>query len=169
VKALSWTDERVALLKKLWGEGKTAAEIAKSLGGGFTRNAVIGKAHRLKLSSRLSPIAPPPRKMEPANNTVKVSSAPRSRIAAVPATPIITKGIKLIDLKERMCRWPLGDPKDPEFNFCGCNSVAGLPYCSDHARMAFQVNKRSRLFNPDENAQTEEDDDVIKSVVATSA
>lgn len=54
--ALSWTDERIALLKKLWGEGKSAAEIAKALGGGLTRNAVIGKAHRLKLSNRVSPI-----------------------------------------------------------------------------------------------------------------
>lgn len=165
---MSWTDERVALLKKLWGEGKTAAEIAKSLGGGFTRNAVIGKAHRLKLSSRLSPITPPPRKLEAANTTVR-TSAPRAKAAPIQAAAIVTKGIKLIDLKERMCRWPLGDPKDPEFNFCGCNSVAGLPYCADHARMAFQVNKRSRLFNPDEGGQVEDEDDVIKSVVATSA
>lgn len=165
---MSWTDERVALLKKLWGDGKTAAEIAKALGGSFTRNAVIGKAHRLKLSSRLSPITPPPRKMmmEAANTQTRHVSPPRARVAPIPATKIITKGIKLIDLKERMCRWPLGDPKDPEFNFCGCNSVPGLPYCADHARLAFQVNKRSRLFTPDENATPDAEDDLIKSVIS---
>lgn len=164
---MSWTDERVALLKKLWGDGKTAAEIARALGADFTRNAVIGKAHRLKLSSRLSPITPPVRKVEAANTQTRHVPAPRLRTAQVPAAVIVTKGIKLIDLKERMCRWPLGDPKDPEFNFCGCNSVPGLPYCADHARMAFQVNKRSRLFNPDETPREEVEDDLIKSVISS--
>jgi GcrA cell cycle regulator len=161
---VSWTDERVALLKKLWGDGRTAAEIARSLGAGFTRNAVIGKAHRLKLSSRMSPISSSMSKAKPANT----QRAPIQRLkhAAPPPVKIDVKGIKLIDLKERMCRWPLGDPQDPNFNFCGCNTVPGLPYCADHARMAYQVNKRSRLFNPDDVAQEEVDDDLIKVVMA---
>jgi GcrA cell cycle regulator len=163
---VSWTDERVLMLKKMWTEGRTAAEIAKSLGGGFTRNAVIGKAHRLKLSSRLSPITPVVRKTSEAANTQVRPPVQRARPAPVPARTIVTKGIKLIDLKERMCRWPLGDPKDPEFNFCGCNTMNGLPYCADHAMMAYQASKRSKLFNPDENAQEEVDDDLVKVVSA---
>lgn len=162
---MSWTDERVALLKKLWGDGRTAAEIARALGSGFTRNAVIGKAHRLKLSSRLSPISSSMPKSKPANT--QRHHVPRAKTPPPPPVKIDVKGIKLIDLKERMCRWPLGDPQDPDFKFCGCNTVPGLPYCADHARMAYQVNKRSRLFNPDEMPQEEVDDDLIKVVMAS--
>lgn len=161
---MSWTDERVALLKKLWGEGRTAAEIARSLGGGFTRNAVIGKAHRLKLSSRMSPVSVSVPKAKPANT--QRSHAPKVKVAAPPPVKIDVKRIKFVDLKERMCRWPLGDPQDADFSFCGCSAVPGLPYCADHARMAYQVNKRSRLFNPDENAQEEVDDDMLKNLMA---
>lgn len=161
---MSWTDERVALLKKLWGEGRTAAEIARALGSGFSRNAVIGKAHRLKLSSRLSPISSPAPKIKVAN-TQKMPPVRAVRQAPPPPVKIDVKGIKLVDLKERMCRWPLGDPKDPNFNFCGCNTMAGLPYCADHARMAYQVNKRSRLFNPDDQGFEDHDDDLIKAVM----
>jgi GcrA cell cycle regulator len=161
---VSWTDERVALLKKLWGEGRTAAEIAKVLGGSFTRNAVIGKAHRLKLSSRISPITGTTAKVKPANTQ-------RTHVVRAKAPPplpikINVKGIKLIDLKERMCRWPLGDPQDPDFKFCGCNTVPGMPYCPDHARMAYQVNKRSRLFDVDDGPADDVDEDLIKSVIA---
>lgn len=160
---MSWTDERVTLLKKLWGEGRTAAEIARSLGGGFTRNAVIGKAHRLKLSSRISPVSSAP-KVKPAN-TQRVH-APKVKTAPPLPVKIDVKRIKFIDLKERMCRWPLGDPQEPDFAFCGCAAVPGLPYCADHTRMAYQVNKRSRLFNPDDNAQEEVDDDLLKTLMA---
>lgn len=160
---MSWTDERVALLKKLWGEGRTAAEIARSLGGGFTRNAVIGKAHRLKLSSRISPVSSTPKVK--AANTQRVH-VPKVKAAPPPPVKIDVKRIKFVDLKERMCRWPLGDPQDADFAFCGCSAVPGLPYCADHARMAYQVNKRSRLFNPDENAQEEVDDDLLKTLMA---
>lgn len=145
---MSWTDERVALLKQLWGEGKTAAEIAKVLGDGITRNAVIGKAHRLKLSSRLSPIqqnAPKKAKAE--------SAAPRAPKPAVKLPEFKGKGINLIDLDSRMCRWPVGDPKDENFNFCGCDAVAGLPYCEDHCRAAYQVPTRSRTLKAEDFEQ----------------
>jgi GcrA cell cycle regulator len=79
---------------------------------------------------------------------------------------IQTKNVKMFDLKERMCRWPLGDPKEPGFSFCGCNTVAGLPYCEDHAMIAYQINKRSRLFSPDEAGSEDVDEDLIKSVLA---
>lgn len=144
---MSWTDERVMLLKKLWGEGKTAAEIAKALGG-VTRNAVIGKAHRLKLSNRISPIQQNERREERA---LEVKKAPKVKavIAPKPANTAF-KGLKLIELRERMCRWPSGDPKDEDFAFCGCQSVPGLPYCEDHAKIAYQVPSRSRVLKAED-------------------
>lgn len=154
---MSWTDERVTLLKKLWGEGKTAAEIAKALGG-VTRNAVIGKAHRLKLSNRVSPIQQNERKEE---RLPEIRKMPKASKIVQPAKPANTafKGLKMIELKERMCRWPSGDPKDEDFAFCGCNTVPGLPYCEDHAKMAYQVPSRSRVL------KAEDFDDVAASVL----
>ncbi len=156
---MSWTEERVALLKQLWGEGKTAAEIAKSLGN-ITRNAVIGKAHRLKLSGRVSPL-PANGSSERVALATPRSSAPRARVSntnversATVAAPVIApvfepyvegKGIKLVELKENTCRWPLGDPKDENFRFCGCKTVEGLPYCDHHVRVAYQASSRGKL------------------------
>lgn len=171
---MSWTDDRVSLLKKLWGEGKSAAEIAKALGGGVTRNAVIGKAHRLKLSNRLSPIQQ--------NRRVSVPSTPRaprepshiSRVAPAQNNRKIVEadikiiGVKMMDLKERMCRWPVGDPKDADFKFCGCETVPGLPYCAGHARLAYQINTRSRPIDVkeiDKGPQVVYDADDIKTAV----
>lgn len=148
---MSWTDERVNLLKELWGEGKTAAEIAKLLGG-VTRNAVIGKAHRLKLSGRVSPIQQntrPETVEHRARETVRAvkTSAPRdpSIRAVTPETFIEGKRIKLVELREGHCRWPMGDPKDENFCFCGHDTLAGLPYCEHHAKIAFQVSSRGKL------------------------
>jgi GcrA cell cycle regulator len=161
---MGWTDERVVLLKRLWVEGKTAAEIAKLIGGGVTRNAVIGKAHRLKLSGRISPIqenarggnggetgasrvVSTPRKSQK-TNIAKVSN--REIIApvhfpAVQENYCFGDGVSLVELKERMCRWPIGDPKDDGFKFCGGPSEEGIPYCNHHARVAYQVNTKSKL------------------------
>ncbi|MGQ0527450.1 MAG: GcrA family cell cycle regulator [Alphaproteobacteria bacterium] len=140
---MSWTDERVALLKKLWVEGKTAAEIAKELGN-VTRNAVIGKAHRLKLSNRVSPIqqnnkkpVSPPRKPEK-----KIQVLQEKYEEAAPTT----KGMPLEDLNAQMCRWPQGDPRDDNFSFCGGESLNGLPYCAHHTKMAYQAATRNRIF-----------------------
>lgn len=143
---MSWTDERVALLKKLWGEGKTAAEIAKELGG-VTRNAVIGKAHRLKLSNRVSPIqqnkkpVPKPQAAPAQNNERKVAKP----------TPIANtddgrERIPLAELKAGECRWPFGDPREKNFGFCGCTSLPGLPYCMEHAQLAYQPATRNRIM-----------------------
>mgnify|MGYP001985147509 CR=1 FL=1 len=139
---MSWSDDRVAVLKRLWGEGKTAAEIAKELGEGVTRNAVIGKAHRLKLSSRMSPIQ---------QNTKKVKSndsapaAPRRVMKKVPI--YLGKEVKMEDLRDKMCRWPNGDPQTDNFSFCGCSTMEGLPYCENHAAIAYQVTSRARTLN----------------------
>lgn len=145
---MSWTDERVSLLKQLWGEGKTAAEIAKVLGDGITRNAVIGKAHRLKLSSRLSPI-----QQNAPKKTKSENIAPRLVKPQVKLPEFKGKGIKLIDLDARMCRWPVGDPKEENFNFCGCDAIAGLPYCDEHCRVAYQVPTRTRTLNAEDFEQ----------------
>ncbi len=169
---MGWTDERVVLLKRLWVEGKTAAEIAKLIGGGVTRNAVIGKAHRLKLSGRISPIqenAMGGRSGGAAGGSGVETSGTRSVSAPrKPQKTIISKvsnreiiapvqlpsaqenycfgaGVSLVDLKERMCRWPIGDPKEDGFKFCGGPSEEGIPYCSHHARVAYQVNTKSKL------------------------
>lgn len=157
---MSWTDERVMLLKKLWVEGKTAAEIAKLIGGGVTRNAVIGKAHRLKLSGRISPIQENSR-TETAVGRVATAQrkSPRATVAKVSNREIIAPvqipaveenycfgdGVSLVELKESMCRWPIGDPKEAGFKFCGGPAEEGLPYCSHHCRAAFQVNTKSKL------------------------
>lgn len=151
---MSWTEERVSVLKKLWGEGHTAAEIAKQLGG-VTRNAVIGKAHRLKLSHRVSPIQ---QNKKPANSnksierkiTEKVKIAKKENPAKPlqETTKINTDDLySLMDLQPRMCRWPSGDPKEEEFGFCGEHTMAGLPYCAEHAKAAYQAATRNRLFN----------------------
>lgn len=153
---MSWTEERVNLLKQLWGEGKTAAEIAKVLGDGVTRNAVIGKAHRLKLSSRVSPIQQAPLKTK--------ADKPKAvkRVAPVKRPEFKGKAIKMAQLENGMCRWPNGDPQDAEFSFCGCPAIPGLPYCEEHAAVAYQVSTRTRKldandFNDDAGAPAEFD------------
>ncbi len=201
---MSWTDERVELLKKMWGDGKSASQIAKELGS-VTRNAVIGKVHRLGLSSRgdaadsAAPVAEAPapevvveapRAAEPApapepvaEPVVEAPEAPQRpapAAAAAPAAPtgtnitpipgrrpIVPAGqplppqpsaneispealatvrevektarrLSLMELTERTCKWPIGDPATEEFWFCGLPSVAGKPYCEAHVSVAFQ-------------------------------
>jgi GcrA cell cycle regulator len=147
---MSWTDERVALLKKMWCEGKTAAEIAKELGD-VTRNAVIGKAHRLRLSNRVSPIQQNNKK--PAPKAAEEKPAAR-RSAPVPAREIEVLGVSMAELKDRMCRWPIGDPREDNFHFCGLESVTGLPYCPEHSRIAYQAATRSRILQPEDFERT---------------
>ena len=150
---MSWTDERVALLRKLWGEGKTAAEIAGTLGG-VTRNAVIGKAHRLKLSNRISPIQQNVKTVRP---VVVEPRLPRPLRPVEARVPFEIKAIKMVDLREKMCRWPQGDPRDDDFVFCGHERAAGLPYCREHARMAYQAARPNRAVQaPDERFAEEE-------------
>jgi GcrA cell cycle regulator len=162
---MSWTDERVDLLKKLWGEGKTAAEIAKELGG-VTRNAVIGKAHRLKLSNRVSPIQQNKKTIvkQPAEDK---KPAPRRREPVEIAPAANSDRISLSELKDKMCRWPIGDPRDDDFHFCGGNAVAGLPYCEDHCRAAYQAASRSRILQAEDfEDKSKDDDEAAKEAVA---
>lgn len=192
---MSWTDERVELLKKMWAEGQSASQIAKELGS-VTRNAVIGKVHRLGLSNRAGEPAAKgrdddagepvqraetaaPRASQPAPQAAaaapraepRPASGPRPDPAVSNVTPlrkpIIPAGqplppqpsageispealasvreiekkarrISLMELTERTCKWPIGDPATEDFWFCGLPSQAGKPYCDAHVGVAFQ-------------------------------
>ena len=152
---MTWTDERVEMLKKLWTDGLSASQIAAELGG-ITRNAVIGKVHRLGLSGRAkspSSAAPRPRKPRPHSHMLRVSRpSMRGNTALAHAFDIesdaepefvdnvipLGQRRSLLELTEETCRWPIGDPGSPEFFFCGGQSVAGLPYCAHHSRVAYQ-------------------------------
>ncbi|MCR9087279.1 MAG: GcrA cell cycle regulator [Rhodobacteraceae bacterium] len=187
---MSWTEERVEILKRMWGEGQSASQIAKELGG-VTRNAVIGKVHRLGLSNRTqtgakpdSPSEPadaaaPPQAAvsgEPANTTAPpAKDAAAKQPAAVPVPrpvvpmrkPIVPAGqplppqpspneispealatqreiekqakrLTLMELTERTCKWPIGDPATDDFWFCGLPVQSGKPYCEAHVNVAFQ-------------------------------
>lgn len=185
---MSWTDERVELLKKMWTEGQSASQIAKELGG-VTRNAVIGKVHRLGLSNRTggaassapaaapkaepkakaapkaAPAAPAPAvEAEDDDEPRTTSAAPAgvpSRKAIVPAGQPLppqpsaneispealakvneiekkAKKLSLMELTERTCKWPVGDPATEKFWFCGLPVQAGKPYCEAHVGVAFQ-------------------------------
>ncbi|MFY9210966.1 MAG: GcrA family cell cycle regulator [Aestuariivita sp.] len=179
---MSWTDERVELLKKMWGEGQSASQIAKELGG-VTRNAVIGKVHRLGLSNRATGGTPkaeakakpapkpeakarPSPKTEPARPTPVVDPnepkpATPARRQIIPAGQPLppqpsaneispealakvneiekkAKKLTLMELTERTCKWPVGDPATEDFWFCGLPVQAGKPYCDAHVGVAFQ-------------------------------
>jgi GcrA cell cycle regulator len=191
---MSWTDERVETLKRMWNEGQSASQIAKELGG-VTRNAVIGKVHRLGLSNRVGgkededegASAPAPAasaKPEPAPRPEPAAAAPRAeparpapQAAAVPSASNVTpmpmrkaiipagqplppqpslneispealasvrevekraRKLTLMELTERTCKWPIGDPATEDFWFCGLPSLPGKPYCEAHVGVAFQ-------------------------------
>jgi GcrA cell cycle regulator len=158
---MGWTDERVTLLRKLWAEGLSASQIAKQLGG-VTRNAVIGKVHRLGLAGRATPSRPAKRPVRTARPRVMGPSAPRLRMPSTMPTVVIPdlepmkledgRAANVLTLSESMCKFPIGDPTDPDFAFCG-RGASGGPYCADHARLAYQpsqAKKRRAAGAPDE-------------------
>ena len=149
---MGWSDESVEQLRQMWAEGLTANEIAKKLG--VTKNAIVGKVHRLCLKARPSPI-----KSKGAEETEEnivavevvetvVEEAPVEVIEeepeiieepqVQPETKVCkTENIKLVDLDSHTCRWPLGDPRDDDFCFCGKKVKAGQTYCDEHSAMAY--------------------------------
>jgi GcrA cell cycle regulator len=135
----TWTDERITMLKQMWGAGKTAAEIATHIGGAITRNAVIGKAHRLGLSGRISPITT--KKIEKTHHVPPTAAA----MIVEPVYEKSASSVSMLQLTEKTCRWPLGDPKKAGFHFCGARPVPGVPYCGHHATLAYQGT--TRKFN----------------------
>ena len=162
---MSWTDERVALLSKLWADGLSASQIAAELGG-ITRNAVIGKVHRLGLSGRAkspSSSSPRPRKTRTGGHMLRVSRpAMRGNTALAydyqdePEPELIEIPLEqrktLLQLNEKTCRWPVGDPGSTDFFFCGGDAANEQPYCAFHCRVAYQpANDRRREKRPFRN------------------
>jgi GcrA cell cycle regulator len=209
---VSWTDERIETLKKMWDSGLTATQIAEELGG-VSRNAVIGKAHRLGLPARPSPVkpneakaaakaaapapaapiaapkpAPAPAAPEPAPRSAATSTPsatgelasapkhegpvmrsvgpggflrqnpgeqsapitpapPRRLVPAKPSEAIAGK-TGLLDLNDRICKWPLGHPGEPDFHFCGDKVNPGFPYCVAHCGHAYQAQLPRRDRRP---------------------
>ncbi|MEO0589967.1 MAG: GcrA family cell cycle regulator [Pseudomonadota bacterium] len=208
---MSWTDERIATLKKMWEGGATASQIAEELGG-VSRNAVIGKAHRLGLKSRPSPVkanekkkaakkaaskaaakkptesaakpaakktAKPAAKVEkpegdapapaadtpsqpmpnssadlpkivsvgpggflrqgPGDQQAPIPPAPPRRLVPAKPSPEIADKTSLLDLSDKVCRWPMGHPGEPDFHFCGKPVNPGFPYCVEHCGRAYQA------------------------------
>lgn len=145
---MAWTDERVETLKKLWAEGLSAAQIANKIGG-VTRNAVIGKVHRLGLSGRATPAKPQrgcaPRAVERDKETA-APPAPREDVKSVIPEPDFVAPLVLesgdsatvATISNNMCKWPIGDPARDDFHFCGQTTLPGKSYCAYHARLAFQ-------------------------------
>ena len=162
---MNWTDERVELLKKLWADGLSASQIAAELGG-ITRNAVIGKVHRLGLSGRAkSPAsaAPRPRKTRAPAHMLRVARPQvRGNTALAHAYEykpepepefidnIIPMGQRrtILELTEDTCRWPIGDPGTADFFFCGGPAITSLPYCAYHSRIAYQPANARRDRRP---------------------
>jgi GcrA cell cycle regulator len=205
---VSWTEERIDTLKKMWDSGMTATQIAEELGG-VSRNAVIGKAHRLGLQSRPSPVKPNEPKAEAApvapKPTPPAAPAPKPPAAAAPRAPAepasaaapaieakpepsapvlrsvgpggflrqnpgeqsapitpapprrlvpakpseaIAGKTSLLDLNDRICKWPLGHPGEPDFHFCGDKVNPGFPYCVAHCGHAYQAQLPRRDRRP---------------------
>lgn len=196
---MSWTDQRIDQLKSLWEKGLTASQIADELGG-VSRNAVIGKAHRLGLKSRPSPVkanepekkaapkkpvaakpvaaaparprpaapaapvaapradaapqsestaAPMPRivsigpggfmRQGPGDQQAPIPPAPPRRLVPAKPSPEMADKTSLLDLNERICRWPMGHPGEADFHFCGEAVNPGFPYCVEHCGRAYQA------------------------------
>lgn len=152
---MAWTDDRVELLKQLWADGLSASQIANKMGG-VTRNAVIGKVHRLGLSGRATPAKP---------RTGRVPERPKAlpQKSFQRAIPNNNKGLKSVliepefleplvldtgdnatisTLSNSMCKWPIGDPASDAFHFCGQGTSKNKSYCAYHAHLAFQPSQK---------------------------
>ena len=202
---MAWTEERIEQLKTMWHDGATASEIADKLGG-VSRNAVIGKAHRLGLDARPSPVkpgeehaspapakpakaqaapsprptptakplpptasrpvAPPPQRptsdgvqyrsvgpggfirQGPGDQQAPIPPAPPRRLVPAKPSEEVADKTSLLDLNDRICKWPMGHPGEPDFHFCGEPSNPGYPYCVAHCGVAYQAQLPRRDRRP---------------------
>jgi GcrA cell cycle regulator len=202
---MAWTEERIEQLKSMWAKGATASEIAEKLGG-VSRNAVIGKAHRLGLEARPSPVKPgeekaktPGRKAAPnaeaapepkpapaelpqpdraaaprqpqrpqgsdqmqyrsigpggfirqgpGDQQAPIPPAPPRRLVPAKPSPEVADKTGLLDLNDRICKWPMGHPGEPDFHFCGAAANPGYPYCVEHCGVAYQAQLPRRDRRP---------------------
>ena len=192
-QSTTWTPARIGMLQELWGSGLSAKEIAARLGSGITRNAVIGKAHRLGLSSRPSPIKrtegkaagtplmktrlSSPKAMGLRRDVVVGSGSysgrsmfkeegevRRARSDGFGSSSRVFKSSQTAtQAQAQQCRWPLGDPLKPGFRFCEHTAIPGLSYCYDHACVAYQGSKKKTISAP------KEDGEVTAEAAAASA
>ena len=138
---MSWTDEKVAKLKELWGKGNTASQIAEIIGG-ISRNAVIGKAHRLNLSAKIKTRSTSSKQRFNSldENNIKIKKNRTNKFKSL----IIEKDFEpenpkqLEELDDNSCKWPIGHPDQEEFYFCGRSSLKDFSYCKLHLLYAFQ-------------------------------
>jgi GcrA cell cycle regulator len=196
---MSWTEERIERLKTMWHDGATASEIAEKLGG-VSRNAVIGKAHRLGLEARPSPVkpgeehaapakptkaqaAPPPKpapaaaaaapqpqpqrqrpqadgmqyrsvgpggfiRQGPGDQQAPIPPAPPRRLVPAKPSAEVADKTSLLELNDRICKWPMGHPGEPDFHFCGQPANPGYPYCVEHCGVAYQAQLPRRDRRP---------------------
>lgn len=143
---MGWTDEQVEELKRLWDKGLTTGEIGKALG--VSKNAVVGKAHRLGLNSRPSPIRRGEDDTAAANTSTQQPVEKKKNVkpsADKKTTEQEKKKLFTVnDLTSSSCRWPIGDPKDEDFHFCGKEALPDKPYCAEHAAIAYVSAKTLR-------------------------
>ena len=152
---MSWTPEKVEKLKELWGKGQTASQIAEIIGG-LSRNAIIGKAHRLNLSAKIKARSSPNNQNYYNPNSENETSQKRVRKSKFKSL-IIEKDFEpenprqLEDLTEEVCKWPIGHPDEDSFYFCGRNSLKEFSYCKLHILYAFQPKgKKEDIVDKDE-------------------
>ena len=158
---MSWNDEKVAKLKELWGKGSTASQIAEILGN-VSRNAVIGKAHRLNLSAKIKTrTATSNRSFEDSMEVkaVKSNKERKNRFKSL----IIEKDFEpespkqLEELDENSCKWPIGHPNEKSFYFCGRSSLKDFSYCKLHLLYAYQPKgKKEEAINKDSKDEVPE-------------
>ena len=164
---MSWTEEKVTKLKELWGKGNTASQIAEIIGG-ISRNAVIGKAHRLNLSAKIKTrtASPSQNYSNLSNDTnVKTKRGRRSKFKSL----IIEKDFEpenpkqLEELDESLCKWPIGHPNEKSFYFCGRSSLKDFSYCKLHLLYAYQPKGKK-----EDPAEKEDDQEFIEKKIQSA-
>ncbi len=155
---MSWTEEKVSKLKELWGKGNTASQIAEIIGG-ISRNAVIGKAHRLNLSAKIKTRTAASNKNF--ENSIEENNSKSRRFRKNKfKSLIIEKDFEpenpkqLEELDENSCKWPIGHPDEKSFYFCGRSSLKDFSYCKLHLLYAYQPKgKKEEVNEKDEDSE----------------